>query len=241
MARLDVLAMLAALDGLLLVDQPLNISTHDVVKAVKARFNLVKVGHGGTLAPNATGLVVLLVGDGTKFANGLMGRDRAYTATFRLGRVTDTQDREGRTLAERPFDAVTRERLDAVLPEFRGDIFQTPPPFSVIKRPDMPTYGIVPVDPAERTARLVHIYRLAVTAFAPPLVTVDLVCTKGVSARALAHDLGQALGCGASLESLRRTRVAKFDVADAIGLLDLLKLDAVGFKNRVIPMAGALA
>ena len=136
---------------------------------------------------------------------------------------------------------MTRERLGAVLPEFRGDIFQTPPPFSVIKRPDTPTYGIVPTDPAERTTRLVHVYRLAVTAFAPPLVTVELVCTKGVSARALAHDLGQSLGCGASLESLRRTRVAKFDVADAIGLLDLLKLDAVGFRDRVIPMAGALA
>ena len=241
MARLDSIAMLAALDGLLLVDKPSNISTHDVVKAVKSRFNLVKVGHGGTLEPNATGLVVLLVGDGTKFSNDLMGRDRAYTATFRLGRVTDTQDREGRTLEERPFDAVTRERLDAVLPEFRGDIFQTPPPFSVIKRPDTPTYGIVPTDPAERTTRLVHVYRLAVTAFAPPLVTVEFVCTKGVSARALAHDLGQSLGCGASLESLRRTRVAKFDVADAIGLLDLLKLDAVGFRDRVIPMAGAFA
>ena len=99
----------------------------------------------------------------------------------------------------------------------------------------------MPTDPAERTTGLVHVYRLAVTAFAPPLVTVEFVCTKGVSARALAHDLGQSLGCGASLESLRRTRVAKFDVADAIGLLDLLKLDAVGFKDRVIPMAGALA
>ena len=241
MARLDTLAMLAALDGLVLVDKPANISTHDVVKTVKSRFNLVKVGHGGTLEPNATGLVVLLVGDGTKFANDLMGRDRAYAATVRLGRVTDTQDREGRTLDERPFDGVTRARLDAALPDFRGDIFQTPPPFSVIKRPDAPSYGIVPTDPEERTARLVHVYRLAVADFAPPLVALDLACTKGLVARALAHDLGQALGCGASLETLRRTRVAKFDVADALGLMDLLKLDAVGFKNRVVPMAGALA
>ncbi len=241
MAHLDTIAMLAALDGLVLVDKPLNISTHDVVKTVKSRFNLVKVGHGGTLEPNATGLVVLLVGDGTKFSGDIMGRDRAFSMTVRLGRVTDTQDREGRTLAENPFDAVTRERLDAALPEFRGDIFQTPPPFSVIKRPDAPSYGIVPTDPAEATARLVHVYRLAVTDFAPPLVSFDCVCTKGVCARALAHDLGQALGCGASLETLRRTRVAKFSVEQAIGLMDLLKLDAIGFRDRVIPMAGALA
>ena len=241
MARLDSIAMLAALDGLLLVDKPSNISTHDVVKAVKSRFNLVKVGHGGTLEPNATGLVVLLVGDGTKFANDLMARDRAYAATVRLGRVTDTQDREGRTLAEAPFDAVTRARLDAALPDFRGDIFQTPPPFTVFKRPDTPAYGILPTDAEDAKPRLVHVYRLAVADFAPPLVSFDLFCTKGLVARALAHDLGQALGCGASLESLRRTRVAKFDVSDAVGLMDLLKLDAVGFKNRVIPMAGALA
>jgi len=241
MARLDSIAMLAELDGLLLVDKPANISTHDVVKTVKQRFNLVKMGHGGTLEPNATGLVVLLVGDATKFSGDLMGRDRAYAATVRLGRVTDTQDREGNVLSESPCDAVTRERLDAALPEFRGDIFQTPPPFSVMKRPDAPSYGIVPTDPEDAKQRLVHVYRLSPTAFAPPLVTFDLVCTKGVCVRALAHDLGRALGCGASLEELRRTKLAKFSVDDAIGLMDLLKLDAVGFKARVIPMAGALA
>lgn len=241
MARLESIAMLAELDGVLLVDKPSNMSSHDVVKTVKSRFNLVKVGHGGTLEPNATGLLVLLVGDGTKFSGDIMGRDKAYSATIRLGRVTDTQDHEGRTLAESPFDAVDRERLDAVLPEFRGDIFQTPPPFTVIKRPDMPTYGIVPTDAEDAKARLVHVYRLAVTEFAPPFVSFDLICTKGVCVRALAHDLGQALGCGASLESLRRTKVAKFSVDNAIGFMDLLKLDAVGFKNRVIPMAGALA
>lgn len=241
MANLDSIAMLAELDGLLLIDKPSNISSHDVVKVVKQRFNLVKIGHGGTLEPNATGLFVLLVGDATKFSNDLMGRDRAYTATVRLGRVTDTQDHEGNTLAENSFEEITRERLEATLPEFRGDIFQTPPPFSVIKRPDMPTYGIVPTDPEDAKARLVHVYRLAATEFAPPLVSFDLLCTKGVCVRALAHDLGRQLGCGASLESLRRMKVAKFSVDDAIGLMDLLKLDAIGFKNRVIPMAGALA
>lgn len=240
MANLGSIAMLAELDGVLLVDKPANMSSHDVVKAVKSAFNLVKVGHGGTLEPNATGLLVLLVGDATRLSGEIMGRDRAFEATVRLGRVTDTQDREGRVLAENAV-AVTREQLDAALPEFRGDIFQTPPPFSVIKRPDMPTYDIVPTNPEDAKARLVHVYRLAVTAFEPPAVSFEMLCTKGVCVRALAHDLGQTLGCGASLETLRRTKCANFSVADAIGFMDLLKLDAVGFKDRVIPMAGALA
>ena len=240
MANLESIAMLAEVDGVLLVDKPANISSHDVVKAVKTRFNLVKIGHGGTLEPNATGLLVLLVGDATRLSGDIMGRDRAYEATVRLGRVTDTQDREGRVLSDGPA-AVTREQLDAALPEFRGDIFQTPPPFSVIKRPDMPTYDIVPTDPEDAKARLVHVYRLAVTAFEPPALAFELLCTKGVCVRALAHDLGQQLGCGASLETLRRTKCANFSVADAIGFMDLLKLDAIGFKDRVIPMAGALA
>ena len=176
MARLESIAMLAELDGAVLVDKPANMASHDVVKAVKQHFNLVKVGHGGTLEPNATGLFVLLVGDGTRLAEDLMGRDRAFTATIRLGRVTDTQDREGRTLSESPV-AVTREALDAALPEFRGDIFQTPPAFSTIKMTGHPGYDTVETPADERAARLVHVYRLAVTEFAPPLVTFDLLCT----------------------------------------------------------------
>ena len=240
MARLESIAMLAELDGAVLVDKPANMASHDVVKAVKQHFNLVKAGHGGTLEPNATGLFILLVGDGTRLAEDLMGRDRAFTATIRLGCVTDTQDREGRTLSESPV-AVTREALDAVLPEFRGDIFQTPPAFSTIKMTGHPGYDIVETPADERTARLVHVYRLAVTEFAPPLVTFDLFCTKGVCVRALAHDIGAVLGCGACLESLRRVKCGPFDVADAISFMDLLKLDAVGFRARVVRPGGVYA
>ena len=155
--------------------------------------------------------------------------------------MTDTADREGRTLSESPFDGVTREALDAALPEFRGDIFQTPPAFSVMKRPDTPSYGIVPTDPADAKARLVHVFRLAVTEFAPPLVSFDILCTKGVCVRALAHDLGAQLGCGASLETLRRTRCGRFSVDEALGFMDVMKLDPVAFKDRLVPMARAFA
>ena len=240
MAKLESIAMLAELDGAVLVDKPANMASHDVVKVVKQHFNLVKAGHGGTLEPNATGLFILLVGDGTRLAADLMGRDRAFTATIRLGRVTDTQDREGRTISEAPV-AVTREALDAALPEFCGDIFQTPPAFSTIKMTGHPGYDIVETPADERAARLVHVYRLVVTDFAPPLVTFDLLCTKGVCVRALTHDIGAVLGCGACLESLRRVKCGPLDVADAISFMDLLKLDAVGFRARVVRPGGVYA
>lgn len=240
MANLDSIARLAELDGILLVDKPTNIASHDVVKAVKQHFNLVKVGHGGTLDPNATGLLVLLVGNGTRLSADLMGRDRAYSAVLRLGRATNTGDRDGATVAERPFDSVTREQLEAIVRrDFLGDIFQKPPAFSVVKMPMHASYDIVrTAEEPERTEHLVHVFRLAVSSFAPPLVAFDLSGTKDMSPRVLAHDLGQALGCGASLEELRRTRCGRFSIDDAIGFMDLLKLDAPGFRARIIPMSG---
>ena len=239
MANLDSIARLAELDGVLLVDKPTNISSHDVVKAVKQYFNLVKVGHGGTLDPNATGLLVLLVGDATRLSADLMGRDRTYSGVMRLGRATNTFDREGETVAEKPFDGVTRERFDEIVRrDFLGDSFQKPPAFSVIKMPAHPTYDIVrTADESERTEHLVHVYRLAVTDFAPPRVAFEMSCTKGTVPRVIVHDIGHALGCGASLDELRRTRCGKFSLDDAIGFMDLLRLDAPGFRARVIPMS----
>ena len=130
MANLANIAMLAELDGAVLVDKPVGISAHDVMKAVKTRFNLVKVGHGGTLDVTATGLFVLLLGDATRFSNDFMGDDRAYALTLTLGRETDTGDRAGHVLKEVDSVGVSRERFDAALKELRGDIYQSPPAFS---------------------------------------------------------------------------------------------------------------
>ncbi|MGN0853236.1 MAG: tRNA pseudouridine(55) synthase [Kiritimatiellia bacterium] len=240
MAKLDSIAMLADLDGLLLVDKPLNMSSHDVVKAVKSHFNLVKASPGGTLEPNASGLLVLLLGDATRLGGDLMSADRGYTAELVLGRETNTCDAEGELVAEASADGVTREALEAALKELRGDVFQTPPPFSVIKMPQHPGYDVIAVDAAERKPRLVHFYRSAVTEFAAPKVVFDLLCGKGASIQAFAHDLGALLGCGASVAAFRRTTFGKFSVEQAIPFLDLLKLDAVDFRNRLLPMAGAL-
>lgn len=239
MANLDSIARLAELDGILLVDKPANISSHDVVKAVKRHFNLVKVGHGGTLDPNATGLLVLLVGNGTRLSADLMGRDRTYSAVIRLGRTTNTFDRDGEIIEEKPFDAITRERFDeAVRRDFLGDVFQKTPAFSVVKMPAHPSYDIVrTAEENERTEHLVHIFRLSVTEFSPPNVAFELVCTKGAQPRVLAHDIGQSLGCGASLEELRRTRCGPYSIDDAIGFMELMKMDPPGCRERVIPMS----
>ena len=240
MANLDQIALLAATIGILLVDKPAGLAAHDVVREFKRHFNLVKVGHGGTLETNASGLFVVLLGEGTKVAESLMGADRAYSMTVRLGTATDTCDRNGAVLATQPFAAVTPAALETALVGLRGDVFQAPPRFSAVLMHGATGYKVVPTaDDEEARPRLVHVYRLAATSFAPPLVGLDISCTKGASPRALARDLGEALGCGASLDSLRRTSCGHFRVADALPYDDLLKLPPMELRKRVIPVAQA--
>jgi len=236
MANLANIAMLAELDGAVLVDKPVGISAHDVMKAVKTRFNLVKVGHGGTLDVTATGLFVLLLGDATRFSNDLMGDDRAYTLTLTLGRETDTGDRAGHVLKEVDPAGVSREQLEAALKELRGDIYQSPPAFSAVKIPAKTGYEIVrTAEGDELRERLVHVYRYEVMAFAPPKVELSFSATKGVSVRALARDLGAALGCGACVEDCRRTRCGKFSVDDAVPFMKLMDLHPADLAARLIP------
>ena len=238
MANLSAISLLAGVDGVLLVDKPEGLSAHDAERAVKTHFNLAKTGHGATLDPGASGVFAILLGEGTKLAQDLLGADGVYTGTIRLGRETDTCDARGRTCAEREVPALTPERLAAAAADFRGDIFQTPPAFSAIRFAGRATWEIVPSG-KDAAGRLVHVYRLTLGAYTSPVVDFSVVCTKGFSARALARDFGAALGCGGHLETLRRTRTGKFEVADALPLMDILKLDAVGLKNRVIPVCEA--
>jgi tRNA pseudouridine55 synthase len=239
MANLNNIAMLAELDGILLVDKPSGISSHDVVKTIKHHFNLVKVGHGGTLDPNATGLLIILIGAGTRLSNDLMGGDKVYTGVVRLGRVTDTQDKDGHTISENAWAHITREKVEeTLLKEFKGDIFQEPPMFSAIKIHGEPLYRIARTgEEVERKVRLVHVYKIAISNFEAPLFTLDVSCTKGTYIRTIAHDLGQMLGCGACLEELRRTKSGRYTVEEAMPLFDLLKLDAVDFSKRILPMS----
>ena len=223
------------LDGVLLVDKPSGPTSHDVVAGIRRKFRIPKVGHGGALDPMATGLLVILLGKGTKLANGFTGADKAYEGTMHLGIATDSQDAHGKVVAEAEISGVTQAALGAEIKKLTGDIFQTPPMVSAVKVDGVPLYkharkGKV----VEREPRLIHVYGFALTRFAPPLAEFVLACTKGTYVRTLCADIGDALGCGAHLARLCRTRCGQLRLQDALPYCDLLDLTSDELRGRVI-------
>lgn len=220
MANLTQLKMLEDLNGFLLVDKPAGIAFSTVVKTVKRKFNLVKVGHGGSLDAQASGLFILLIGDANKFVGDVMGADREYVGTLKLGETTDTGDAWGRPI---PLPS----RL-ATLDDLRGDVFQVEPKFCAIRKEGTAEYEVV--DTGEHKQFLAHVYRFDVKddgAF-------ELKASKGVIVRALAQDMG------ATLTALRRTKIGKFDVSDAIPFDKLLETEMKDFASCVMPLSKAL-
>lgn len=229
-------------DGVLLVDKPAGPTSHDVVHKIRRTFRFDKVGHGGTLDPNATGLLIVLLGKGTKLSEQFMGGDKAYAGVMRLGRTTDSQDCDGLTLEERPFDGVTRPQVEAQMAALVGDSFQLPPMVSAIKKDGVPLYKLARKgQEVERKPRFIHVYRFALTEWSPPQVSFEVLCTKGTYVRTLAHDVGQALGCGASLDALRRTRSGGFDVRDALAFDEVLRLTPDQLAARVLPFSSVVS
>ena len=233
------LASLGPLDGLLLVDKPSGPTSHDVVAQIRRRFRIPKVGHGGTLDPMATGLLVILLGKGTKISDRVMGHDKTYEGTFRLGIETDSQDADGRMVAEKDAGAVTAAQVEVQIKLRLGDQMQLPPMVSAIKIKGVPLYKLARKgETVERQPRFIHVYRFELLDFAPPDVRFRVECTKGTYVRTLAHDVGQALGVGAHLAALRRTKIGQIDVARAHPLAELLEAPAL--DGKVIPLAAAL-
>lgn len=229
-------------DGLLLVDKPTGPTSHDIVARIRRTFRIEKVGHGGTLDPNATGLLVILLGRGTRLSDQVMGGDKTYTGVMRLGRTTDSQDIEGVTLAELPVEGLTEAQVQAQMNALQGDIRQLPPMVSAIKLKGVPLYKLARKgQDVPRETRLIHIYRFQMTAWQPPLVHFEVACTKGTYVRTLCHDIGQSLGCGACLEALRRTASGRFSVNNATPFDDLIKLTREEFAVRIIPFVKAVA
>lgn len=226
-------------DGLLLVDKPSGPTSHDVVAQIRRRFRIPKVGHGGTLDPLATGLLVILLGKGTKISERVMGHDKTYEATLRLGVETDSQDADGQVVAEKNASAITAEQVAEQMQARRGDQMQMPPMVSAIKIKGVPLYKLARKgETVERPPKLVHVYRFDLLDFTPPDVRFVVECTKGTYVRTLAHDVGQSLGVGAHLVQLRRTKIGRFDVANASFLDDLLALPSL--DGKIIPLAAAL-
>ena len=226
----------SALDGAILVDKPAGPTSHDVVDAIRRRFQIKKVGHCGTLDPNATGLLIIVLGHGTKLSERLMGDDKVYEGTIKFGETTGSYDADGELTASLPVPVLTLEQLNEEAARFIGDQMQMPPMVSAIKKNGVPLYKLARKGiEVEREPRLIHIYNFRFTNYAEPLGQFRVACTKGTYVRSLAHDLGQKLGCGAHLAALRRCASGKFDVADAQPLDEILRMPASELEKRVIP------
>ncbi len=226
----------SALDGAILVDKPSGPTSHDVVDAIRRRFQIKKVGHCGTLDPNATGLLIIVLGRGTKLSERLMGDDKVYEGTIKFGESTDSYDSDGELTGSLPVMPMTLDELNTEAAAYIGDQMQVPPMVSAIKKGGVPLYKLARQGiEVEREPRLIHIYNYRFTDYTEPLGKFRVACTKGTYIRSLAHDLGQKLGCGAHLTALRRSASGKFDVADALPLDAILKLTTSELEKRVLP------
>jgi tRNA pseudouridine55 synthase len=205
-------------DGVLLLDKPVGLSSNDALIKAKRIVNAKKAGHTGTLDPFATGLLPLCFGEATKFSQDLLEADKTYLAEVRLGVTTTTGDTEGEAVETLPVD-VTPQRIEAALAQLRGPILQVPPMYSALKRDGKALYeyareGIV----LEREARPVTIHALEMLGYDAPMLTIRVTCSKGTYVRVLGEDIGKLLGCGAHLNALRRTQVGALTIAGMVTL-----------------------
>lgn len=220
------------LDGVVLLDKPLGMSSQGAVTAVKRALNADKAGHTGTLDPMATGLLPICLGEATKYSQDLLDADKSYVARIRFGANTDTGDAEGQIVTSFPLpqfadDAAIQIALNALLPAFTGPILQVPPMYSALKRNGKPLYEYARAGvELEREARSVVIHSIVWTEVQWPEATLEVSCSKGTYIRVLAEDLGAALGCGAHLVGLRRSEVGHLSLAQSISLDDLLRTTA---------------
>lgn len=202
---------------MLLIDKPLRWTSFDVIRKLRNVFRIKKIGHAGTLDPLATGLLIVCTGKFTKKINEYMGMPKVYTATLTLGAITPTYDLESEPEQQQPFEYIRLEDFESVLPQFTGAILQIPPAHSAIKKDGVRVYELarqgieVKLEP-----RPVTIYEIRLLRFELPEVEIEIRCSTGTYIRSLAHDIGQALHCGAYLSALRRTAIGEFTVANAL-------------------------
>jgi tRNA pseudouridine55 synthase len=228
--------------GILIVDKPAGMTSHDVVDKLRRRFGWQKVGHAGTLDPLATGVLILLVGAATRAQSRFLNDDKEYRGRMKLGVETSTHDAEGEVTAraEGPV-AFSREAIEAAVAGFRGEQRQLPPMVSAVKHKGKPLYKYARKgETIEREERAITIHRLDVVAAEGDEVELDVRCSKGTYVRTLAHDIGRKLGCGGHLVTLRRTRSGPFRVEDAVALDALLALSGAEAFDRLVPVSRAL-
>jgi tRNA pseudouridine55 synthase len=222
---------------LLLVDKPAGITSHDVVDRIRRAFQFRKVGHGGTLDPMATGLLILLIGRATRASAWVMNNDKTYEGVMRLGVATSTEDRDGAVTSEGDSSGVTEAMVREQMARRTGDQMQTPPMVSAVKKDGVPLYKLARKGrEVERPARLIHVVEFSLLSFQPPDAAFRLRCTKGTYVRTLCADIGRELGCGAHLSSLRRTQAGEYLIADALPLDRILADGREELWNRLLPI-----
>ncbi len=210
------------INGILIVNKPMGLTSHDVVKEVRRKFKMRQVGHAGTLDPLATGILIMLLGKTTKLFNKFVGLDKAYRATLVLGTTTDSADIQGKVMKTLPYEHVTRVRAEEVFKKFTGEMNQIPPMVSAIKRQGKKLYQLARKGiEVKREARKIKVHCLRLEGFHPPHVEFYLECSKGTYVRQLAEDIGKDLGCGACIAQIERTRVGSFTMEEAVNIEDI--------------------
>lgn len=228
------------MEGVLLVDKPSGMTSHDVVYRLRRKLSMQRIGHAGTLDPMATGLLIMLIGKATRISQYLISLDKVYEGEITLGVVTNSQDAEGEVMETRPVPALTEAEVRASMATFLGDQYQTPPMFSAVKIGGVPLYKKARQgEEVEREPRFIRVSAFELKSFALPKLTFELHCTKGTYVRTVAHDLGQKLGCGAHLSALRRTASGKFAITQCTTLADIEALPLPEIEKRLLPIYAA--
>jgi tRNA pseudouridine55 synthase len=220
------------IDGIILLDKPLGMTSNHALQHVKRLYNAEKAGHTGSLDPLATGLLPICFGEATKYSQHLLDADKVYRTVMRLGQKTTTADAEGEVISERPIPELTAADIENVLAKFRGELKQVPSMYSALKKDGRPLYELARQGiEVEREARTIHIYRLELLKVEPLFWQLDVACSKGTYIRNLVEDIGEALGCGAHVVELRRLASGPFQLQENLGLEDLRQLAEQGFET----------
>jgi tRNA pseudouridine55 synthase len=219
------------IDGIILLDKPLGMTSNHALQHVKRLYNAEKAGHTGSLDPLATGLLPICFGEATKYSQHLLDADKVYRTKMRLGQKTTTADAEGEVTLERAIPSLTPADIERVLAQFRGTLQQIPSMFSALKKDGKPLYELARQGiEVEREARTIHIYRLELLSVEPLFWELEVACSKGTYIRNLVEDIGEALGCGAHVVELRRLASGPFQLQDDLNLDHLREVAEHGFE-----------
>jgi len=225
------------IDGVLLVDKARGMTSHDVVALVRRRLEFKKVGHCGTLDPLATGLLIVVLGRGTKIQDLLMCEDKEYVGTMRLGIMTASQDADGEITETRPVPELTAEQVETAFARYDGDFYQMPPMVSAIKKDGVALYKLARQGKTvEREPRFVHIFAHEIQGIRLPEIDFRVVCSKGFYVRTYAHDIGMDLGCGAHLQQLRRTKSGRFNLDRSITVDELAAGSGESIRSKILTL-----